>query len=132
MFIGFVSLNQGLYSRLQESGFILNFKPTIPDDERKIKGNVDADLVLQAMIEWNNYDKAVIISSDGDFYSLARHLNENGKLSAVISSDIENCSSLLKKVVRDKIQFMYDLKNKLQYINDKHHLRTKTLSSAHH
>lgn len=125
MFIGFVSLNQGLYNRLQESGFILHFKPTIPDEEGKIKGNVDADLVLQTMIEWENFDKAVIVSSDGDFYSLAQHLNENNKLSAVISSDIENCSSLLTKVVRDKIQFMYDLKNKIQYINDKHHLRTK-------
>lgn len=100
-------------------------KICIKERNQKIKGNVDADLVLQAMIEWKNYDKAVIISSDGDFYSLAQHLNVNGKLCAVISSDIENCSSLLKKVVRDKIQFMYDLKNKLQYINNKHHLRTK-------
>lgn len=28
MFLGFVSLNHGLYDRLQEAGFILKFKPT--------------------------------------------------------------------------------------------------------
>lgn len=125
MFIGFVSLNQSLYNRLQESGFILLFKPTIPDEDGKIKGNVDADLVLQAMIDWNDYDEAIIVSSDGDFYSLAQHLNKNNKLRAVISSDIKNCSTLLKRVVRDKIQFMYDLKHKLQLTKDKHHLRTE-------
>jgi len=59
MFIGFVALNQSLYDNLQEAGFILKFKPTIPDADGKIKGNVDADLVLQAVIEMGEYDKAV-------------------------------------------------------------------------
>lgn len=41
MFIGFVALNQSLYDKLQESGFILQFKPTIPDVDGKIKGNIE-------------------------------------------------------------------------------------------
>ncbi|MSU74670.1 NYN domain-containing protein, partial [Candidatus Kaiserbacteria bacterium] len=77
MFIGFVALNQGLYDRLQEAGFILKFKPTIPDGEGKIKGNIDADLVLRAVVEINEYNKAIIISNDGDFYSLVEYLYEN-------------------------------------------------------
>ncbi len=44
VFIGFVALNQSLYDRLQEAGFILKFKPTIPDENGKIKGNIDADM----------------------------------------------------------------------------------------
>ena len=40
IFIGFVALNQKLYDRLQESGFILKFKPIIPVASGKIKGNV--------------------------------------------------------------------------------------------
>lgn len=116
LFIGFVALNQKLYDRLQESGFILKFKPTIPDEDGKIKGNVDANLVLQAMIDINNYSKAVIVSSDGDFYSLVQHLNENGKLRAVMSSDARNCSTLLKQSAKDKIQYMYDLRNKLEHV----------------
>ena len=35
-FIGFVALNQSLYDTLQDAGFILHFKPTIPDANGKI------------------------------------------------------------------------------------------------
>lgn len=115
MFIGFVALNQKLYDKLQESGFILKFKPTISDDSGKIKGNVDADIVLSTMIEWDNYEKAVIVSSDGDFYSLVTHLYENSKLKIVMSPDKNECSSLLKQTAKEKIQFMNNLNNKLEY-----------------
>lgn len=115
LFIGFVALNQSLYDRLQEAGFILRFKPTIPDSDGKIKGNVDADLVLHALLESNEYDRAVIVSSDGDFYSLVQHLYEHRKLEAVISPDMRNCSSLLKQTAKEKVQFMNHLAEKLAY-----------------
>ena len=115
VFVGFVALNQKLYDRLQESGFLLKFKPTIPDAYGKIKGNVDADLVLRATLEINQYDKAVIVSSDGDFYSLVQHLYDMNKLKVVLSPDMEHCSSLLKQTAREKIQFMNDLRDKLGY-----------------
>ena len=115
IFIGFVALNQSLYDNLQEAGFILKFKPTIPDSDGKIKGNIDADLVLQAALELNKYDKAVIVSSDGDFYSLVQYLYENNKLEIVLSPDIENCSNLLKQTAKEKIWFMNELRDKLEY-----------------
>ncbi|MEK9167929.1 MAG: NYN domain-containing protein [Patescibacteria group bacterium] len=108
-------LNQSLYDRLQEAGFQLKFKPTVPDGDGKIKGNVDADLVLQAMIDFPHYEKAVLVSSDGDFYSLVRYLSEKGKLLTVISSDVENCSGLLKQTAGEKMRFMDNLRNKLEY-----------------
>ncbi len=91
------------------------FKPTIPDDEGNIKGNIDADLVLQAMIDLNNYDKAIIISSDGDFYSLVKYLYKKNKLEYVISPYRETCSSLLKKSAKEKIIFIDNLQKKLEY-----------------
>ena len=115
MFIGFVVLNQSLYDRLQEAGFILEFKPTIPDADGKIKGNIDADLVLRATLGLNDYDKAVIVSSDGDFYSLVQHLYEKNKLKVVLSPDEENCSNLLKQTAKEKIWFMNNLRDKLEY-----------------
>ncbi|MDO8618256.1 MAG: NYN domain-containing protein [Candidatus Uhrbacteria bacterium] len=115
IFIGFVVLNQSLYDRLQEAGFILKFKPTIPDADGKIKGNIDADLVLRTMIEYHEYDKAVIVSSDGDFYSLVKHLYENSKLEVVLSPDMVHCSSLLKQTAKEKIWFMNNLRDKLEY-----------------
>ena|SRR3989344_592260 len=115
MFIGFVAGNQRLYDKLQEAGFFLKFKPTIPDKDGKIKGNIDADLVLRAMIDYKNYNKAIIVSSDGDFYSLAEYLNSNNKLEIVLSSDIDNCSGLLKQVAKGKMHFMNKLQDKLEY-----------------
>lgn len=115
LFIGFVPLNQSLYSKLQEAGFIVRFKPTIPDEHGNIKGNVDADLVLRAILEMNEYDKAIIVSSDGDFYSLVQHLYEADKLLVVLSPDYGNCSQLLKKSAKEKIQFINNLRNKLEY-----------------
>ena len=115
IFIGFVALNQSLYDRLQEAGFILKFKPTIPDADGKIKGNIDADLVLRATLELNDYDKAVIVTSDGDFYSLVQHLYNNNKLKVVLSPDEKNCSNLLKQTAKEKIWFMNNLRDKLEY-----------------
>jgi len=114
-FIGYVSENQDLYLFLQKAGYLLMFKPTIPDDEGNIKGNIDADLVLQAMIDFHNYDKAVIISSDGDYYSLVKYLYKKNKLEYVISPYKATCSSLLKKSAREKIVFIDNLQKKLEY-----------------
>jgi uncharacterized LabA/DUF88 family protein len=116
LFIGFIPENQDLYSSLQKDGYILIFKPVLFNGERQPKGNVDADLVLQTMIELNNFDQAVIVSSDGDFYCLVKYLYEKGKLSRVISPDVKNCSKLLKKTAKEKIVFMDNLRNKLEYI----------------
>lgn len=127
LFIGFIPENQGLYSSLQKDGYILIFKPVLFNGERQPKGNVDADLVLQTMIEFDNFDQAIIVSSDGDFYCLVKYLYEKGKLSRVISPDVKNCSKLLKKTAKEKIVFMDNLRNKLEYIakEKKHRLKTE-------
>ena len=104
LFIGHVSGNEKLYTFLQRSGYILVFKPTLEyrKDKRKItKGNVDAELVLHTMIEWNNFDKAIIVSGDGDFHCLVEHLNDNNKLEKIIVPN-HQYSSLLRKFA-DKI-----------------------------
>ena len=71
-FIGYVPGNTDLYTSLQNFGYILVFKPTFANSDGKIKGNCDAELVLQAMIDFNNYEKAVIVSGDGDFHCLIK------------------------------------------------------------
>ena len=61
LFIGYVPSNASLYSSLQQMGYILVFKPTMPYSENGIKntkGNVDAELVLYASaLTYNQYDK---------------------------------------------------------------------------
>ena len=113
LFIGFIPEHNDMYDELQKAGFILKFKPVLPNGDGSVKGNVDADLVLQAMIDYKNYDRAVIVSSDGDFYSLARYLHNNKKLFAVLSPHRKKCSSLLRKSAKDKMVYMDTLGNKL-------------------
>src|SRR6266568_8186907 len=89
MFIGLVGNNQKLYTELQAAGFILVFKPTVQyfeNGKKTVKGNVDAELVLHAAaIEFPNYDKAIIITGDGDFACLISYLDGKGKLLHVMT-----------------------------------------------
>ena len=72
------------------------------------------------MIDYKKYNKALIISSDGDFYSLVKYLYKNDKLKYVMSPYVKTCSVLLKKTAREKIIFMDNLKKKLKYKKKKH------------
>ena len=115
LFVGYLPGNEILYRFLEKSGYLLVFKPTLQDKKGVVKGNVDADLVLRAMIEFDRYDQAIIVSSDGDFYSLVNYLYDKDKLRLVISPNHKKCSALLKRSAREKIVFMNNLKQKLSY-----------------
>jgi len=102
LFIGYIPSNEKLYAILQKYGYILIFKPVLEfkkGSKRRVKGNVDAELVLHAMIEVENYDKAVIVSGDGDFYCLIEYLESKGKLLKIIAPN-NKFSSLLRKFGR--------------------------------
>lgn len=114
-FIGYLTGNEALYTYLQKSGYVVIFKPTLEIKKgRKIvvKGNVDAELVLHSMVELNNYDKAVIVSGDGDFYCLIEHLLLIKKLCRVIIPNRTKYSRLLWKF-NENLDFLDNLKNKL-------------------
>jgi uncharacterized LabA/DUF88 family protein len=100
MFIGYVPEFEDMYEYLHDAGFNIVLKQTYDmtkprveeeqksveekaeekdaERERHIKGNVDTELVLWAMKELPNYEKAILVSGDGDFYSLVEYLEEKG------------------------------------------------------
>lgn len=98
VFIGYVEENKPLYDYLKHSGYICVFKKVIEYKDKDIatKGNIDADLVLHTMIEYPNYDKAIIVSGDGDFYPLIEYLLKKNKLLKVITPNKKYSSLLLK------------------------------------
>ncbi len=98
LFLGLIPKYKDLYKYLQEVGFTLIFKETTYDGDGKIKGNCDADLVLQVVRDAyeNKFDKAVIVSSDGDYAGLIKFLQEKNKLLAILSPS-NHCSILLKR-----------------------------------
>ncbi len=114
LFIGYVYDNQDLYTALQKDGYILVFKPTLKLPSGKVKGNVDAELVLHAMIEYDNYDKALIITGDGDLYCLVDYLRKKDKLLKLMIPNKESFSSLFRRLM-PHIIFMNNLRKMLEY-----------------
>ncbi len=127
IFIGFVEDNQLLYTYLQESGFICIFKPTLRTSNHKkikVKGNVDAELVLHAMVEYPNYNKAIIVSGDGDFHCLIEYLDQKSKLLKLIVPN-KHFSSLLRRF-RKYIVHAADFRSKIEETKKRgSNLRTK-------
>jgi uncharacterized LabA/DUF88 family protein len=141
MFIGYMSENESLYEYMHELGFLVVLKPTVdvsaPHDQENrsdlatkptstenkdnkeekekptVKGNVDAELVLYAMKELPNYQRAIIVSGDGDFFSLAEYLNNMDKLAYILAPNWQY-SSLLKPF-ESKIIRLDQLRRQLSY-----------------
>ena len=80
----------------------------------KIKGNIDAEMVMHTMINYPKYDKAIIVSGDGDFYCLEEYLEKNGKLGKIVIPNKWNYSSLLEKFSKYFVN-VNDLRRKLSY-----------------
>ena len=109
IFLGMVQGNQSLYKYLSESGYVIVFKETITNKNKEIKGNCDADIVLNLVRDLyeNKYDGAILVSSDGDFSSTVEFLKSKNKFKLLISP-YENCSFLLRKL-NIKITYIKDI-----------------------
>lgn len=70
-------MNEGQDSQNPDGSPVNQVKP---EDKKPVKGNIDAELVLWAMKEMSNYEKAIIVSGDGDFYCLIEYLDQKGRL----------------------------------------------------
>lgn len=128
MFIGYMVENESLYEHMHELGYLIALKPTLEvaakpqaegaepltaDEKPVIKGNIDADLVFYVMKELPNYDKAIIVSGDGDFLTLIEYLAEQDKLLHIMTPNWQY-SSLLK-AFDDRIIRIDQLKRELAY-----------------
>lgn len=137
LFIGYLPENDAMYTQMHDAGYLVVLKPTIdmymtPEDKEAAaakakaktkegeevkkpatKGNVDAELVLYAVKEMPNYDKAIIISGDGDFFGLIEYLEQQGKLLHVFAPNWKY-SSLLKPFEKYIIR-IDDFKRQISY-----------------
>ena len=140
LFIGYMADNESLYEYMHELGYLVVLKPTVDitahqppvenkagskktDEKHVVKGNVDAELVLYAMKEMSNYKKAIIVSGDGDFFSLAEYLEQKGRLAAILTPNWQY-SSLLKPF-ENKIIRLDQMRSQLAYHDHKKKTRQK-------
>ena len=122
LFLGYVEENKKMYDFLERSDYVCIFKPTLEYKDGTTKGNCDTELVLQAMIEYTRYEKAVIVSGDGDFYCLVKYLFDNNKLKSILIPNRLKFSALLKVgILRPYLRYLNDLKEKLDYKKKRPH-----------
>jgi len=121
IFIGLISKYKNLYTYLQQCGFTLVFKEVVYDGTGSPKGNCDADFVLQAARDYyeNNFENVVIVTSDGDYASLAKFLHERNRLVVVLSPAIQEKCSILLKRTGAKISYINDQRSILEVQNEK-------------
>lgn len=132
LFIGYVAENEAMYNQLHEAGYSIVLKQTVetsiaktPEEQAKdgdkeerkpvIKGNIDAELVLYAMKEMPNYQKAIIVSGDGDFVCLAEYLAEKKRLAHVLTPNWQYSS--LWKPYEDYIIRIDTLRKQLEHFD---------------
>jgi uncharacterized LabA/DUF88 family protein len=122
MFIGYVPENEDLYKQMQDAGYAVVLKPTVDmymteeelkDEKHITKGNADAELVLYAMKEYQNYDKAIVVSGDGDFYCLVEYLAQKQKLLHLLAPNSHY--STLYRPFESFVIVLDTLRNQLSY-----------------
>ena len=116
IFLGLIPRYKELYKYLQEAEFVLVFKEVVYNDQGEPKGNCDADLVLQAARDAyeNKFDKAVLVSSDGDYASLVKFLLNREKFYIVLSTHPKDKCSILLKRTGAKISYINEQRSHLE------------------
>jgi len=117
IFIGLIPRYTALYTYLSESGFTLVYKEVVyQNGSGTPKGNCDTDLIMKAMEDFyeGRLDRAVLVSSDGDYAPLVKKLQEADAFEVIVSPALtEKCSILLKKL-NSKIAYLHDQKTVLE------------------
>ena len=99
---------------LDYNGYTMVTKPTTEfidaAGRRKIKGNMDIELAVDAMELADHLDHLVLFSGDGDFRSLVEALQHKGKRVSVVSTLATNPPMVADELRRQADQFI-DLAN---------------------
>jgi uncharacterized LabA/DUF88 family protein len=113
IFIGYVPKYENLYNKMRTAGFTLVFKDTSNIGYGQIKGNCDADLILRVArdVYETSIDRAIIVSSDGDFSCLIKFLQEKKKAVTILSPS-RKCSIFLMRT-GSAITYLDDVKAKI-------------------
>ena len=105
------------YSHLERFGYQLYLKPVKLYDQEdgttKRKANCDVDMAFHLMKENINFDRVLILSGDGDFLPVLKHLQEIGKKIIVLGRASRTAKEIRQFAGSNFRDFEY-LKNQIQ------------------
>jgi len=110
------------YNKMRGFGYDLVLKEVKKywSEDGKIirKANADVDLTFEAMLYWNEYDRAVFLTGDGDFYRLIAHVKAHKERVWVIGNTKRSAREL-KQLMGYQFSNLDDLKNILSLSDTK-------------
>ncbi len=105
------------YTHLERFGYELFLKPVKlyeqEDGTTKRKANCDVDMAFHLMKESGNFDQALILSGDGDFLPVLKHLRDNKKQVIVLGRAARTAKEIRQFAGSNFRDFEY-LKNQIQ------------------
>ena len=105
-----------LYEKIQKAGFVLQFRKHNTAMISKKKGNVDTDIVFDAMKKLyrkENFNKIILVSGDGDYKSLVDFLIEENKFEKILFPNKKFASSLYKDITRKYFSYLENSRHKI-------------------
>ena len=132
MYIGYIEKNKDLYLQLNNNGFNIDLKQMLKSGQdlrvssEDVKGNVDVDLTIGVWREAEHYDKAIIVTGDGDFASLVQYLLKQKKLKKII---VPEFYSALYQQFDEYIVKINDYRQELIYIKGQNRALNRNLKS---
>ena len=99
LFTGFIPHCKKLYDTWTNMGYIIRFKETFRNEAGEIKGNVDAEIVLQSVEESyeESYECGILVSGDGDFSCLIDFWKRKEINPKILAPKLASCSYFLRK-----------------------------------
>ena len=105
------------YLKIEKFGYQLVVKPvkTYEDEEggTKRKANCDVDMAFYLMRDGNAYERAVILSGDGDFLPVLKFLKENSK-EVLVLARAPRTAKEIKQFAGDKFMDFTYLRERLK------------------
>lgn len=99
---------QDLYIYLQNAGYTLIFREHSVNLKGKKKGNVDVDIVFQLMRDFHDgaYNRALLVSNDGDYKRVVEYLIEQECFETILHPSKRYASSLYKSLSNKKYAYL--------------------------
>lgn len=102
--------------KLHRMGYVIRTKEVkrikIAPNEYILKGNLDGELIIDALTQKDAYDTCILVSGDSDFASLLDELKRNHKRVLVVSTKGHIAKELLERAkyinlsrLKDKIEW---------------------------
>ena len=113
-YLGYVQTGEEydkLYESIQKAGFILVFREHNSAMLGTKKGNVDSDIIFNAMKRMylkESFDKIVLVSGDGDYKMLVDFLIKEGRFEKILFPNKRYASSLYKSISRQYFAYLSD------------------------